>query len=615
MGTVAYMSPEQARGATTDARTDIWSLGVVLYEMLAKRVPFSGDTSSHTIVSILEKEPVAPENTPAELQRIVRKALAKDADMRYQSARDMLIDLKSLRRDLDVQSGVEPSAPSPEYRVTPAKSRKLTTVVGALVLIGGFSVAGYFALVSRGGRRGPINSIAVLPFQNNSGNSDSEYLSDGLAESLIYRLSQLPNLKVSPTSSTLRYKDKEIDPQKIASELGVRAVMSGRIAQRGDNLTISVELVDASSNSVLWGEQYERKISELLATQREIAGVIADKLRVKLATGETRGIDRKYTNSNEAYQLYLKGRFNWNKRTADGLQAAVQFYNQAIEKDPGFALAYAGLADTYVILAAYGNVPPGESMPRAKAAALRAIELDNALAEPHAALGEYYGAYAWNYETAERELRKATELSPSYATAWHWLGNFLPIVGKGGEAIEAGKRAEELDPLSAIISADTGWDFIMVRRYDDAIEQARRTLLIDPNFWYAHYINGLAYDLKGMHVEAVRAFQKAVELNPDVITKGRLATALAHAGDRAQAQRLLHELNAEAAHRYIQGYYVATAQLALGERDAALASLERDARDRGIFMQWLAINPEFEGLHGEKRFAALLEQMKTSKLD
>jgi tetratricopeptide (TPR) repeat protein len=254
-------------------------------------------------------------------------------------------------------------------------------------------------------------------------------------------------------------------------------------------------------------------------------------------------------------------------------------------------------------------------MRRAKAAALKAIELDNSLAEPHAALGAYYSAYAWNFEIAEREFRKAIQLNPNYATTWRWMGNFLPIVGKNDEGIAAGKRAEELDPLSAIISADTGWDLFVSRLYDQVIEQAKRTLLIDPNFWYAHYIMGIAFDLKGMHADAIQAFRKSVELNPDVITKGRLATALARAGERAEAQKLLNELLAESARRYVQGYYIATAQLALGDKDAALASLERDVRDRGIYMQWLAINPEFDGLRDDPRFTALLEKLKSSKLD
>jgi TolB-like protein len=377
MGTASYMSPEQARGSITDARTDLWSLGVVLYEMIGRRVPFSGETINHTIVAILEKEPQPLENSPPELQRIVRKALTKDVDMRYQSARDLLIDLKTCagistfkvnlsvllfliairgqvayrERHTNLRRRNEKRADhsdcrsnnissSLEYAVTQVKSHKLATSLAVVIVVALLSAAGYFALVSRGNRNTQINSIAVMPFENRGGNSDSEYLSDGLTESLIYRLSQLPNLKVSPTSSVLRYKGKEIDPQKIATELGVNSVMSGRMIQRGDNLTISVELIDTANNRILWGEQYERKTSDLLTMQREIATTITEKLQLKLSGDDAKGVTKKYTDSNEAYQLYLKGRFYWNKRTVDGLKQAAAFYKQATQTDPSFALAY-----------------------------------------------------------------------------------------------------------------------------------------------------------------------------------------------------------------------------------------------------------------------------------
>ena len=515
------------------------------------------------------------------------------------------------------RTGVEPQGSSGQLSEKQSfaanKAPKPLVIVGVVVLllVGGFF--GYRYFKSAGGEQ--INSVAVLPFENRSGSIDTDYLSDGLADSLIYRLSQLPNLKVSPTSSVMRYKGKDTDVAQIAQELKVDAVMSGRLVQRGDDLNISVQLTDARTQKLIWAEQYDRKMADLLATQREIATTIADKLQLKLTGSDAAGITKKYTDSNEAYQLYLKGRFNWNKRTNDGLQKAAEYYNQAIEKDPGFALAYAGLADTYVIMGAYGSLPPTEGMPRAKAAALKAIGLDGSLAEPHASLGAYYSGFAWNFQVAERELRKATELNPKYATAWHWTGIFLPIVGKNDEAIASARRAEELDPLSAIIASDTGWDLIVIRRYDEAIEQAKRTLIIDPNFFYAHYILGVAYDLKGMHAEAVTALRKAVELNPDVYTKGRLATALARSGQRAEAQKLLDELVAESGHRYVQGYYIATAQLALGNKDGAMASLERDLRERGIYMQWLAINPEFDELRNDPRFTALLKKMESAKLD
>src|SRR6266705_310262 len=448
MGTVSYMSPEQARGKDTDTRTDIWSLGVVLYEMAAGKVPFSGETVNHTIVSIIEKEPVPLENVPGELQRIVRKSLTKDVDMRYQSARDLLIDLKTLQRELDIQGELERSiipnreqtgesgkesetraytqksveetregqsakatqnvttSSSLEYAVTQAKSHKLVSTIVGLLLFGVISAAAYFAFFSKASSK-QIESIAVMPFVNQSGNADSDYLSDGLAESLIYRLSQLSNLKVSPRSSVFRYKGKEIDAEKVGNELGVDAVMSGRIVQRGDSLTISVDLVDVRNKKTLWGEQYERKMSDLLATQREIASAITEKLQLKLSGNESKGISKQYTTNNEAYQLYLQGRYFWNKRSSDNLRKATELLKAATEKDRNFALAYAGLADCYAVSYYYVGERPREIMPLAKTYAAKAIELDPTLAEPHATLA--FAAWLLDRDKAgaEKEFLRA----------------------------------------------------------------------------------------------------------------------------------------------------------------------------------------------------------------
>lgn len=481
----------------------------------------------------------------------------------------------------------------------------------AIILFGGF--LGYRYFNSTGS--GSINSIAVLPFQNVGGNPDAEYLSDGLAESLIYRLSQLPDLKVSPASSVMRYKGKDFDAAKIAGELGVQAVMSGRMTERGESLSISVELIDAVNNRTIWGEQYERKMSDLLSTQREIAATIADKLHVKLSGDGRTGLTKKYTESNEAYQLYLKGRHHWNKRTSEGMRQAAEDYNRAIQKDPAFALAYSALAETHILFSAYGSVPPKEAMPLAKAAALKAIELDPSLAEPYVALGTYYGSYGWDFEKAELQLRKAIELDPNYATAWHWLGNLLPIIGKDDEAVAAGRRAEELDPLSAIISADTGFDLMMVGRFDEAAEQAKRALLIDPNFYYAYYITAFANTFLGKHSEAEAAARRALELNPSPLTRSMLVQVLARSNNKPEAQRILKELTAESEQTYMSKTLLAAAQLAVGNKDSAFAFLEKDMNERGIYLQWLTVNPSFDEIRDEPRYKELLRKIHSLKLD
>jgi eukaryotic-like serine/threonine-protein kinase len=494
MGTVSYMSPEQARGNETDARTDIWSLGVVLYEMLAAKVPFV----NHTIVSILEKEPLLLENVPAELQRIVRKSLTKDVEMRYQTAHDLLIDLKNLRRDLDFQGELErsfipnretanallesatqahttdpvamtrsgqtsatenisTSSSSLEYAVTQAKSHKLATAIIVFLLIGVISTVGYFASVSRGGSAEQISSIAVMPFANDSGNADVEYLSDGMTETLINSLSQIPNLSVKARSLVFRYKGKEIGPKKLASDLGVQAILTGRVVQRGDQLTLSVELIDGQTENTIWGNTYERKGSDLVALQSEVARDVSSKLKSKLSGAEVAKVEKSYTANPEAYQLYLKGCFAWNKRTTVSLKQAAEFFKQAIEKDPNYALAYAGLAETYILYSQYDVVTSKDSMPQAKAAALRALELDDSLAAPHVALQWYFDCYEYDRVAAEKEIRRAIELDPNYPTAHQWLGSYVFMTTKRfDEALASLKRAEELDPLSPIIGTNLG---------------------------------------------------------------------------------------------------------------------------------------------------------------
>ncbi len=451
MGTVGYMSPEQAQGKTKeiDQRSDIFSFGCILFEAATGKKPFEGESVIKSLHMVVYESapPIAELNpsAPAELQRIVRRCLEKDADDRYQGIKEVAIELKHLRRELEagadfntttpppsgtqaalstdsgstikstapVSASIPPAISSAEYVTQSLKRHKLAAAIVAAVVIGAVAFSAYY--VRARNTATVIDSIAVLPFENKSNAADTEYLSDGLAESLIYRLSQLPNLKVSPTSSVMRYKGKEIDLKAIAKELGVTAVMTGRIAQRGDNLTISVELVDARNNKVLWGEQYDRQMSDLLATQREIAAAIAQKLQLKLAGSETKGITKHYTDNNEAYQLYLKGRFHFARRSYADLQRSIEFYQQAIKLDPNFALAYSAISEAYTVMPSFAYVSPHEGMPKAKAAVTKALELDPDLPEAHTARGVILATYDWNWAEAEREFKRSLELDPKIA--------------------------------------------------------------------------------------------------------------------------------------------------------------------------------------------------------
>ena len=491
----------------------------------------------------------------------------------------------------------------------------MATVIVALVFLGGIFTIGYFAFASRSGGTKQIESVAVLPFINQSGNADVEYLSDGMTESLITSLSQLPNLNVKARSSVFRYKGKEVDPKTVGKELGVQAVLNGRILQRGDQLTLNLELIDISTENVIWSEQYDRKQSDIVNLQSEIARDVSSKLKTKLSGADEKKLAKNYTANPEAYQLYLKGRFYWNKRTADGLTQAASYYKQAIEKDPAYALAYSGLAETYVLFPNYSVAAPKDSMPQSKAAALKALELDDSIAEAHAALGTYLSGYGWDQSAAERELRRAIELKPNYATAYHWLGTLLAFAKRPDEAIATAHRAEELDPLSLIISADTAFDLILSRRYDEAIAQAQKTLKLDPNFYYVHYLLGWAYLEKGSYSQAIAECRRSIELNPEPWGKGLLAVALAKAGGRAEALKLRDELQGEIARRYVASYFVAITDTALGDKDAAFAALEKDFADRSTHFSWIPIDPLLDDLRTDPRWATLVQRVASSKID
>ena len=639
IGTANYMSPEQARGKAVNAQSDIFSFGIVLYEMVTGQRAFTGENAVDVIGAILHKEPtplnqLAPE-LPHEIERIINKTLRKDPDVRYQTAGDLLTDLKDAKQELEFQDKLEravapqsqrpetqtiflpatdgqrsPTLPtsSAEFITQEVKKHKLGVMVGSLLVVALLGVGLWFFYFRVSAANKTISSIAVLPFQNKSSDADTDYLSDGLAESLIYRLSQLPNLKVSPTSAVMRYKGKELDAQQIAKELGVQAVMSGRMIQRGENLSISVELVDAANNKIIWGEQHERKMSDLLTTQREIATTITEKLQLKLSGENAKGITKKYTESNEAYQLYLKGRYLWNQRTGESLKRATEFYNQAIEKDPGFALAYAALAETYVLFANYEVSSPADSMPQSKAAALRALELDDSLAEAHSALGWYLCQYEFDWIGGEKEFRRAIELNPNYATAHQWLASVFAQTKRFDAAQAEIKRASDLDPLSPIIAVNVAFDLWESRRYDEALKQFERTLLLHPDFTVAQQGLCWTYSAMGKSELAITACRKSLDLTKGAWDKGRLSMVLGSAGHTDEAKKLLQELQTESSQRYIPKMALALAHLGLNQKAEALAMIEQDVAEHGYWVGSMGVEPEFDELRSEPRFKALIKR-------
>ncbi len=634
LGTAEYMSPEQARGLEVDERTDIWSLGVVLYRMVTGKTPFHGETMSDVIASILKTEPPPLVNeagpVPRELELIISKALRKNREERYQHIKDLLIDLRDCKQELDFSSRrgtsvtreqrswsspsaqIETSGLQPATRfqniVNKIKPHKLRAAAALVVLIGLVAIGALlysrnFAVADPTG----IDSLAVLPFANDTGDTEMEYLSDGMSESLINNLSQLTGLKVIARSSAFRYKGKNANAEEVARALGVKGILTGRVLRHGENLQVRVELMDARDNTQVWGGQYNRSGRDLMAVQREIAQEISRNLRLKLSSLEQSRIAIPPTANAEAYELYLKGRFHWNKRTAEALTKSVDYFNQAIEKDPSYALAYVGLADAYVVIPYYSVTSPGDSYPKAKAAARRALEIDDTLAEAHTTMAAVLMNHDWNLRESTREFERAIELNPNYATAHHWYAREnLTIMGQFDKALAEMRRAQELDPLSPIINANFGKAYFNARRYDEAIQQLRKTVEIDPGFFVARHYLGSAYAMKGDFSAALAEYQKAHQLNefdPHVIAlTGRL---YAVTGKRAEALEMIAKLKSIAAERYVADYSIALIYAALGEKDQAFERLEKSYRDHTVDMLTLHYDPLIDNLRSDPRFADL----------
>ncbi|PYS51386.1 MAG: hypothetical protein DMF68_04560 [Acidobacteria bacterium] len=810
IGTVTYMSPEQARGFKVDERTDIFSFGVVLYEMLAGRAPFGGPTPSDVIVSILDREPQPLAHLKAdvspELQRIVTKALAKERDERYQTVKELIADMREFKRGLELAAhSLRTTAPSESQTASPEMTKVQAGAQTIQVLAGGretddtraaetirldsnqpstpeiahvlfmdmvgFSkhrihhqshlqqklneivtgtdefrrarelkqliskstgdgmalvffvdpeapvrcalqisralrdnpdvelrmgihsgpvlrtvdanrqsdVAGsginlaqrvmdcgdaghillsqamaevvreigdreehlddlgvtkvkhgvevrlfnlytdelgnpkrpsilpqqtIFERTSGGVKPAAIDSLAVLPLENASADPGTEYLSDGITESIINTLSQLPQLKVMARATVFRYKGKQVDVQEVSRELGVRAVMTGRVIQFGDNLIIKTELVDALDGSQLWGEQYKRKSADILEVQEEISKEISEKLRIKLTGEEKKLLGKRYTDNTEAYRLYLQGRFCMSKMTKDALNNAIKYFQQAIDIDPEYALAYAGLADVYYSLSS-AYLPPNEAMPKARGAAEQALHIDDSLAEAHASLGLVKVFYEWDWAGAESEYRRAIELNHGYASAHHWYGWYLLLMGRLNEATAEIEQANVLDPLSHEINSDLGLSFFLSRQYERAIEQFEKALEMDPNSIWTRVFMGWAYEQKGDYEAAIREYERAAQLDGSPLILAALGHTYVMAGSRDEALKVLAEMKEQQARRHVASYLFAIIHAALGNKDEAFEWLEKSYDAREEALAWLKVDPRLDTLRTDPRFIAL----------
>jgi TolB-like protein/class 3 adenylate cyclase/Tfp pilus assembly protein PilF len=463
----------------------------------------------------------------------------------------------------------------------------------------------------------PDKSIAVLPFENLSEDKANAYFAEGIQDEILTRLSKIADLKVISRTSTQHYKSAPENLPEIARQLGVAHILEGRVQKSGDAVRVNVQLIKAYNDSHLWADTFDRKLTDIFAVESEIAKTIAETLRAKLTASEERAVAVRPTENPEAYQLYLKGRFFWNKRTTADLKKSIDYFNQAIEQDPNYALAYAGLADAWLVLPVFGGGAPKDCSPKAEMAARRAIQLDETLGEPHASLGLLLAIYYFDFSSSIRELERAIQLNPNYAMAHHWLGNLpLTFTGQFDRAIGELKRALDLDPLSMIINTNLGQTYCYSRRYEEAIAQLHRTIEIDPTFYYAHYQLGEALELKGNGAAAIAEYQKARELNDDPLVQALLAQAMAKYGNPAQARKVLEQLKEESSHRYVTAYGIGLIHLGLGEKEQALRSFEKSYEDRdGTEIGYVKVNPLLDSLRGDPHFEALVEKVLAAKTE
>jgi eukaryotic-like serine/threonine-protein kinase len=617
LGTVAYMSPEQARGEELDARTDLFSFGAVLYEAGTGERAFAGNTSAVIFQAILDRAPVSPSRLNPQLEpkleEIITKALEKDRRMRYQSASELRTDLARLRRDTE-SNRASALAGGHAQASHAGRNRAAVMVAGvavALLLV----LAAWYGFSRTHGA--VIDSLAVLPFTNSSADPNTEYLSDGITESLINSLSEVRGLRVMARSTVFRYKGKEVDPEKVGRELHVRAVLVSRLLQHGDTLVINTELVDVEKGSQLWGTQYKRKLTDVLTVQEEISRDISNNLRFRLTGEEKERLKKNGTENAESYQLYLKGRYYSNKASLVGLKKSVDYFQQAIEIDPGNALAYAGLANSYGTLGIFAYLQSKDAFPKAKAAALKALEIDASLAEARAALGIAKYIYDWDWSGAEHEIKKAIELNPSSVDAHRTYAQFLSVVGRFDEASAEDQRALELDPLSPQVIGTMAYHYLAARRYDDSIAQYKRALELDGELEWVHAQLSWAYGGKGRYAEAIAANEKAgTEVNPipaeNQLNAAALGWIFGLAGRHGDARNVIGQFKELEAHAEVDYYNVAVVYAGLADKDRTFAALERAYEQRSGSLAFVNADPFFKDMRSDARYRHLVRRIGLS---
>jgi eukaryotic-like serine/threonine-protein kinase len=606
-GTPSYMSPEQVRGDGLDPRTDIFSLGLLLYEMATGRQAFSGSTGGIIIEAVLTRPPVPVRSInpsiPPRLEEIIDKALHKNRAQRYQHAANVRAELERLKQEIDsgTSAGDERSdsaTVSNANRSSPAsKERSGTSTAVARSL-----------RPERVSKK--IDSLAVLPFENASRDPENEYLSDGITGSLINILATVPKLRVMAQSTVFRFRGREIDPQAVGRDLNVRAVLTGRLMQSGGSLRIGAELVDVATGSQLWSAQYDRKPGDIFVVQDEISNEISGKLKLQLTRAQEKRLTKRHTEDAEAYRIYLKGRHHWNRWTEEGFYKAIEYFQQAVERDPGYALAYAGLADCYVLLGWNSYLPPQDVFPKGKAAALTALRFDPDLGEAHTPLAAVLWLHDWQWPEAQKEFQRSLELNPTYPTANHWYAEYVMTLGRHAEAIAKMKNSQTLDPLSLIINVAIGWAHYMARRYDQALEQLLQTVELDPNYPVTYWILGLVYRTTGQYELAITEGEKGVKLSGGgPLMRAALAHSYGKAGRAKEALQILDDLTNLARNKYVAPHFFAGIHAGLGEIDRAVECLEKSYQERSHWLIYLHMDPSMDDLRNDPRFQHLLRRV------